>query len=66
MSKVRESVLQALADIPEIIARAEVYVEIYKVHPARRLKQTTATLFKAILTLLRFILEYFRRNSISK
>ena len=66
MSKVRESVSQALADIPYTIARAEVYIEIYKAHPARKLKQATAALFKAVLISLRLILEYFARNSLGK
>ena len=66
MSKVRECVFDALADIPEIIARAEVYIEIYKVHPARRLKQATAALFGAILSSLELILEYFGTKSIGK
>lgn len=64
MSKVRECVFQALADIPDIITRAEVYIAIYKVHPARRLNQATAALFNAILTSLRLILEYFGRKSL--
>lgn len=66
MSKVRECVFQALADIPDIIARAEVYIEIYKVHPARRLNQTTVALFKAILISLRLILEFFGTSSVGK
>ena len=66
MSKVRDSVFQALADIPYTIARAEVYIEIYRAHPARRLKQATAALFKAVLISLRLILEYFGRSSLGK
>ena len=65
MSKVRECVLQAIEDIPDIVARAEMYIDIYRVHPARRLNQATAALFKAILVSLRLILEYFGRKSLS-
>ena len=64
MSKVRECVFQALEDIPDIIARAEVYIDIYKAHPARKLKQATAALFMAILTSLQLIEEYFSRKSL--
>lgn len=64
MSKVRECVLHALNDIPGIVARAEVYIDIYRVHPARRLNQATAALFKAILVSLRLILQYFERKSL--
>ena len=64
MSKVRESVLQALQDIPDIVARAEVYIDIYRIHRAHRLNQATAALFKAILVSLRLILEYFKRKSL--
>ena len=64
MSKVRECVLQALADIPDIIANAEVYIEIYRFHPASRLNKATAALFKAILVSLRLIVEYFGRESL--
>ena len=64
MSKVRECVLQAIEDIPDIVARAEMYIDIYSVHPARRLNQATAALFKAVLVSLRLILEYFERKSL--
>ena len=64
MSKVRECVFQALEDIPDVIAQAEVYIETYKAHPARKLKQATVTLFIAILSSLRLILEYIGRKSL--
>lgn len=66
MSKVRECVFQTLADIPDIIASAEEYTKIYRVHPARSLKQATAALFKAILRSLRLILEFFGTGSLGK
>ena len=66
MSKVRECVFQALADIPEIISHAQTYVQIYRVHPARRLNLATAALYKAVLVSLRLILEYFDRKSIGE
>ena len=66
MSEVREYVFQALADIPEIISRAETYVQIYRVNPARKLNLATAALYKAILVSLRLILEYFDRKSIGE
>lgn len=66
MSKVRDCVFQALADIPEIISHAETYVQIYRVHPARRLNLATAALYKAVLVSLRLILEYFDRKSIGE
>ena len=64
MSKVREYVLQAIEDIPDIVTRAEMYIDIYRVHPSRRLNQATAALFKAVLVSLRLILEYFKRKSL--
>ena len=66
MSEVRESVYQTLADIPEIIASAEEYIKIYRVHPARSLKKTTAALFEAILRSLRLIVKYFGKGSLGK
>ena len=66
MSKVRECVFQALADIPEIISHAKTYVQIYRVHPARRLNLATAALYKAVLVSLRLILDYFDRKSIGE
>ena len=66
MSEVRESVYQALADIPEIIASAEGYIKIYTYHPARSLKQATAALFKAILCSLRLIVKYLGKGSLGK
>jgi hypothetical protein len=66
VNTVQKSIYEALASIPDTLAHASTYVEIYKAHSSTALVQKTAELCKCILVTLRLIIEFFLKSSISK
>jgi hypothetical protein len=66
MSEVRQIIYETLASIPDTLAHASTYIEIYKAHSSETLVQKTAALCKRILISLQLIIQFFLRSSFSK
>ena len=67
MHGVRETIYEALNDIPKFMDQAEFYVEIYDSPKLNtRLLQITATLYTTIIIALRKIIEFFMKGSMSE
>ena len=66
MSEVRRLIYETLASIPDTLAHASTYIDIYKVHSSDILVQQTAALCKSILVLLQLIVQFFLKSSFSK
>ena len=62
---VRVTVLQALADIPYWVGRANRYRDLYEESKPRDLVQKTAQLCSAVLVALRHIMVYFTEGILS-
>lgn len=66
MNEVRHIIYETLASIPDTLAHANTYIEIYKAHSSETLVRKTAVLFKSILISLQLIIQFFLRSSFSK
>ncbi|KAF5647841.1 uncharacterized protein FTJAE_1524 [Fusarium tjaetaba] len=58
-TKVEESVYEAISEIPMIMERAKRYVDMYRQMRDQFLEQRTIELFRAILTLLHQVMQFF-------
>lgn len=67
MENVRETIYEALSDIPEAMEEATGYLKIYgSSHFNTRLLEVTAKLYTHVLIALRRIVEYFTKNWLSR
>ncbi|RBR24288.1 uncharacterized protein FIESC28_02778 [Fusarium coffeatum] len=58
-TKVEESIYEALSEIPKIMESAKRYVDLYRQMREQSLEQRTIELFRAILTFLRQVMQFF-------
>ncbi|KAM0227395.1 hypothetical protein ACHAPO_011581 [Fusarium lateritium] len=58
-TKVEESIFEALSEIPRIMESAKRYVDMYRQIRDQFLEQRTIELFRAILTFLRQVMQFF-------
>ncbi|KAF4447064.1 hypothetical protein F53441_9363 [Fusarium austroafricanum] len=58
-TKIEESVYEAISEIPIIMERAKRYVDMYRQMRDQFLEQRTIELFRAILSLLRQVMQFF-------
>lgn len=66
MNDVQQAIYDTLAGIPDSLAHAKAYVEIYKAHTSTSLVKNTAALCKSILVSLQLIIRFFLKGSFSK
>ncbi|OIW31235.1 hypothetical protein CONLIGDRAFT_700977 [Coniochaeta ligniaria NRRL 30616] len=66
VSETRQLIYETLASIPDTLAHAGTYIEIYKAHSSKTLVQQTAALLKRILITLRLIIQFFLQSSFKR
>ncbi|RDL36240.1 Uncharacterized protein BP5553_06852 [Venustampulla echinocandica] len=63
LGDVQKTIHETLASIPDTLAHANAYVEIYKAHSSESLVQKTAALCKSIMISLQLIIQFFLKGS---
>ncbi|KPM38557.1 hypothetical protein AK830_g7978 [Neonectria ditissima] len=58
-SKIEEAIFEALSDIPQIMESARRYVDMYGQMRNQLLEERTVQLFRAVLRLLRHVMQFF-------
>lgn len=65
-TKVEDTILETLVEIPEVMDDAKRYVEIYRERQDQRLERKTFELYRSIVTALKHIMQFFADSSWSK